>query len=199
MGTELEWKYDLPEGLPDGDLLSWKPVWSRMAETPRLYRMRTTYYDTPDRALSSRRITLRCRMENNLPVICVKAPLPGAADSRARGEWELPGTDPAAALPELIRLGAPRVLESLKQPIPVCGAEFVRTAVLLRFADGSAAELALDHGTLFGAARSLPLHVLELELKEGAPEASLALLDALEKRFALEPQPKSKYARARAL
>lgn len=199
MGTELEWKYDLPEGLPDGDILSWKPVRSRMAETPRLYRMRTSYYDTPDRALSARRITLRRRLENNRSVICAKAPLPGAADPHARGEWELAGTDPAAALPELIRLGAPRELASLGQPVPVCGAEFVRTAVLLRFADGSAAELALDHGILFGAARTLPLHVLELELKEGAPDASLAFLELLRARFSLESQPKSKYARAKAL
>ena len=199
MGTELEWKYELPEGLPDGDLLSWPPVRSRMAETPRLYRMRTTYYDTADRALSPRRITLRCRFENNQPVICVKAPLPPAADSGIRGEWELPGSDPAAALPELVRLGAPPELASLNGLGPVCGAAFVRTAVLLRFSDGSAAELALDHGTLFGASRSLPLHVLELELKEGAPDEPLAFAEALAARFALAPQPKSKYARARAL
>ena len=199
MGTELEWKYDLPEALPDGDLLSWVPLRSRMAGTPRLYRMQTTYYDTPDRALSARGITLRRRLENNLSVICAKAPLPGAADPHARGEWELAGSDPAAALQELVRQGAPSELTELGRPVPVCGAAFVRTAVLLRFADGSAAELALDHGKLFRAARSAPLHVLELELKEGAPAESLAFLKALAERFSLEPQPKSKYARARSL
>ncbi len=199
MGTELEWKYDLPEALPDGDLLSWKPLRRRMVGMPRLWRMRTTYYDTPDRALSARGITLRRRLENNLSVICAKAPLPGAADPHARGEWELAGSDPAAALQELVRLGAPSELTELGCPVPVCGAAFVRTAVLLRFDDGSAAELALDHGSLFGGSRSLPLRVLELELKEGAPAESLAFLKALAERFSLEPQPKSKYARARAL
>lgn len=199
MGTELEWKYDLPEALPDGDLLSWKPLRRRMVGMPRLWRMRTTYYDTPDRALSARGITLRRRLENNLSVICAKAPLPGAADPHARGEWELAGSDPAAALQELVRLGAPSELTELGCPVPVCGAAFVRTAVLLRFSDGSAAELALDHGTLFGAARSVPLHVLELELKEGAPDEPLAFAEALAARFALAPQPRSKYARARAL
>lgn len=199
MGTELEWKYDLPEALPDGDLLSWAPLRRRMAGTPRLYRMQTTYYDTPDRALSRRLITLRRRLENNLSVICAKAPLPGDADPNARGEWELEGSDPVAALPALIRLGAPPELAALGRPVPDCGAAFVRTAVLLRFDDGSAAELALDHGKLFRAARFAPLHVLELELKEGAPAESLALLRALAQRFTLAPQPKSKYARARVL
>lgn len=199
MGTELEWKYDLPETMPDGDLLSWAPLRRRMDGLPRLWRMRTTYYDTPDGAFSRRLITLRRRLENNHSVICAKAPLPGDPDPNARGEWELEGSDPAAALPELVRLGAPSELTALGRPVPVCGAAFVRTAVLLRFEDGSAAELALDHGTLFGASRSEPLHVLELEMKEGAPGEALAFLKALAARFGLAPQPRSKYARAKAL
>ena len=128
MGTELEWKYDLPEALPDGDLLSWKPLRRRMVGMPRLWRMRTTYYDTPDRALSARGITLRRRLENNLSVICAKAPLPGAADPHARGEWELAGSDPAATLPALVRLGAPPELTELGCPVPVCGAAALTTA-----------------------------------------------------------------------
>ena len=39
----------------------------------------------------------------------------------------------------------------------------------------------------------------KLELKAGDPAGTLALLAALRERFALEPQEKSKYARARAL
>ena len=45
----------------------------------------------------------------------------------------------------------------------------------------------------------MPLCELELEQKEGEPAGTLALLTALRERFALEPQEKSKYARARAL
>ena len=36
--------------------------------------METTYYDTPDRALSDRRITLRRRLENGVSICTVKTP-----------------------------------------------------------------------------------------------------------------------------
>ena len=74
-----------------------------------------------------------------------------------------------------------------------------RRAVLLGFADGSVSELALDLGTLSGPARSLPLCELELELKAGGPHATLALLADLRTRFGLEPETRSKLARARTL
>ena len=92
--------------------------------------------------------------------------------------------------------------EELLEPVPlVCmwEADFQRRAVLLRFDDGSAAELALDLGALYGPTHSLPLCELELELKEGEPAAALTLLAALRERFSLKPQEKSKFARARAL
>lgn len=199
MGIELEWKYDLPEALSFEELLAWDPLQSRMAEAPRRLRMQTTYYDTADRRLSERKITLRRRLENDSSVVCCKAPLPGAGRSARRGEWELEADDPIEALPRLTALGAPSLLTETRDYLPVCGAEFLRTAVLLRFADGSAAELALDAGTLRAPAASLPFRVLELELKEGAPGAALGFVRSLAARFGLRPQKKSKYARAREL
>ena len=186
MGIELEWKFALPEALPFADILDWDGIQRRMAETPRLYHMQTSYYDSPDRFLSSRRITLRRRLENERSVICCKAPVPGAADSRLRGEWELDADNLIAALPRLMDLGAPAELADCKELAPLCGA-------------GSAAELALDEGRLFGAERSIPLRELELELKAGAPYAALAFCRLLQARFNLISQEKSKFARAREL
>lgn len=199
MGKELEWKLAVPEACLLDDILAWEGVRARMAEEPRFYHMQSSYYDTPDRRFSRRRITLRRRLENETPVICVKAPLPGADDRYLHGEWEVEGADAAAALPRLVEMGAP---EELLEPVPlVCmwEADFERRAVLLRFDDGSAAELALDLGALYGPTHSLPLCELELELKEGGPAAALTLLAALRERYALKPQEKSKFARARAL
>ena len=199
MGKELEWKLAVPEACLLDEILAWEGVRARMAEEPRFYHMQTSYYDTPDRRFSRRRITVRRRLENETPVICVKAPLPGADDHWLHGEWELEGTDVAAALPRLVEMGAP---EELLEPVPlVCmwRADFARRAVLLRFDDGSAAELALDLGALYGPTHSLPLCELELELKEGEPAETLALLAALRERYDLKPQEKSKFARARAL
>lgn len=199
MGKEMEWKLAVPEACLLDDILAWEGVRTRMAEEPRFYHMQSSYYDTPDRRFSRRRITVRHRLENETPVICVKAPLPGADDRYLHGEWEVEGADVAAALPRLVELGAP---EELLEPVPlVCmwEADFERRAVLLRFDDGSAAELALDLGALYGPTHSLPLCELELELKEGEPAAALVLLAALRERFSLKPQEKSKFARARAL
>ena len=199
MGKELEWKLAVPEaGLLD-EILAWEGVRARMAEEPRFYHMQSSYYDAPDRRFSRRRITLRCRLENEISVICVKAPLPEADDRFLHGEWEVEGADLAAALPKLVELGAPALLLESVELNCLWRADFERRAVLLRFEDGSAAELALDLGALYGPTHSLPLCELELELKEGGPAAALALVAVLRERFSLKPQEKSKFARARAL
>ena len=199
MGTELEWKLSAPDPALLDAVLAWEGVVRLLAETPRHYHMQTTYYDSPDRALAPRRITLRRRLENQRSVVCVKAPLPGAADPHLHGEWELEADSPAEALPRLIALGAPALLGELERLVPVCGADFQRRAALLRFPDGSACELALDAGRLFSGDRSVPLCELELEQKEGSPAAALALRLALTERFGLSPQERSKYARAKEL
>ena len=199
MGTELEWKLSVPDPSLLDAVLAWEGVERLLAETPRHYHMQTTYYDSPERALAPRHITLRRRLENERSVICVKAPLPGAADRHLRGEWELEAESPAEALPRLIALGAPALLGELEALVVVCGADFQRRAALLRFPDGSACELALDCGRLFGRGGELPLCELELEQKEGSPHASQALYRALRARFGLAPQERSKYARAREL
>ena len=102
-------------------------------------------------------------------------------------------------MPRLIALGAPALLLELPQLIPVCGAEFLRRAMLLRFSDGSTSELALDSGSLLGSSRRIPLCELELEMKSGGTEATLRLLHRLMTHFGLRAQLLSKYARARAL
>ena len=62
--------------------------------------MATTYFDTPDRALSARHITLRRRMENGVSVCTLKTP----TDGIGRGEWELESDTIEAAIPELCKL-----------------------------------------------------------------------------------------------
>ncbi len=82
---------------------------------------------------------------------------------------------------------------------PVCGARFLRRSVMLRLADGSRAELACDCGVLHGKTEELPFAEVELESKEGAPDAAKALADRLAKQYNLRWEPLSKFARANAL
>ena len=199
MGKEQEWKLAVPEPALLDELLAWEGLRPLMAETPRVYRMQSAYFDAPDRRFSRRHITIRRRLENETPVVCVKVPLPGPAGCFLRGEWETEGDDVAAALPRLVAQGAPAALLEADALRCLWRAEFLRRAVLLRFPDGSAAELALDHGTLFGPTRSMPLCELELELKEGAPGETLTLYTALQAHFGLTPEGKSKLARAKSM
>lgn len=211
MGTELEWKYALPDPALLDEIAACETVRGRTVESPRRCHMQSEYYDTPDHLFFRERTTLRHRLEDESSVFCMKAPLRGEqsvgtalcrpspeADPHLRGEWETEAADLASALPRLAALGAP--VPPADTPLQVlCRADFIRRAVLLRLDDGSTAELALDLGTLSGATRSLPLCELELELKSGEPAAARAFAESLAARFSLRPEPLSKFARASAL
>lgn len=156
-------------------------------------KMRTTYFDTPDHALSARHITLRLRQENEITVCTVKTPMPGYG----RGEWECNCDDITQGVPILCQLGAPAELLTLTAAgvVPVCGAAFTRLAGLLTL-DDATVELALDQGILLGGGKEQPLCEVEVELKSGCPETLLAFAMLLAKKFGLQPENRSKFRRA---
>lgn len=200
MGKELEYKLLVPDEACLRQLLHDAEI-AAMAEGPwREMPMKTTYFDSPDRRFGTRHWTLRRRLEDGRSVVCVKTP---HAQAHTRGEWQVSAERPdETAVEALLQAGAPRellLLYGAGDILPVCGAEFVRTCVMLRFSDGSRAELALDKGVLFGQAERLPFTELELELYEGAPAQMTALAGTLCKRYGLCEQPRSKFARAREL
>ena len=154
--------------------------------------MQTTYYDTPDRILGSRKMTLRHRLENSEAVCTVKTP----ERDGARGEWDCRCDDINGALPELCKLGGPDILLSLGDRLEeVCAARFTRRATMI-VTDEFTAELALDSGALLGGGREAALCEVELELKDGDKDAMILYAQVLANRFGLIPQPKSKYRRA---
>lgn len=195
MGREVELKL----AVPDAALLE------KIYEDPAFseckcaeFSMRTTYFDTPNRRLYSRRWMLRQRLENGRTVTCFKMPL----GEHTRGEWEIEAEPLTAALALLAQQdGIPAELKELpaRELSPVCGAEFRRRTREIRFPDGSRAELACDLGTLTGGKRTLPLCEAELELKEGEPEQMQALAAYLCRKYGLREEPLSKFARAKQL
>lgn len=200
MGKELEYKLSVPNEqtllqiLADGELGALcTGAWMQT-------KMKTTYYDTPDRRFSSHAFTLRRRLEGAQSIVCLKTP---SKDAHTRGEWQIKAeTIDDAAIARLVELGAPtQVLFFYGEGniAPVCGAEFLRRHVMLTFSDGSRAELAGDCGILHGQNEQLPFTELELELYDGAPTQMLALVRRLCEAYGLHEEPKSKYARARAL
>jgi inorganic triphosphatase YgiF len=158
--------------------------------------METTYFDTPDFALSDRRVTLRRRMENGEAVCTVKTPI----SELGRGEWDCRCENIEEAILALCKLGAPMDLLALTADgvAPVCGAKFTRRAGLV-MVQGTELEIALDRGILIGCGNEIPLCEVEVELKSGDPDTAVSFGTALADRFGLQPQKKSKFRRALAL
>ncbi len=178
MGVELEYKFAAtPEILEKlaGDFGPFRTI-----------HMHTTYYDTPSRSFSRARCTFRLRRENDVCICTLKLPLPDGS----RAEFECPADTIEAGLAQL-----PQAQALADGPLEVvCGARFTRLAC-----DVGSAELALDSGILLGAGKEIPLCEVEAEHKQGDPTETLALAQVIMDRYGLQPEPRSKFARAIAL
>ena len=200
MGKELEYKYSAPSREVLDRLAADEEV-NALAEGPWVERlMKTTYYDSADQRFSAHKWTLRHRMEGEESVVCVKTP---TGIAHMRGEWQIkaPKIDDAA-IEGLILAGAPKELllfYGAGDVAPVCGASFLRRCRMLRFPDGTRAELAADFGTLCGISQEAPLIEMELELYEGSGETVRDFAQKLAHRYGLTEQKRSKHARARCL
>lgn len=188
MAAEFELKYRLPEATRTAIIRDFPGPWE---EIP----MRTTYYDTPDGAISRRHWTLRHRREGSRDVCTLKTP----GENHARGEWEWDCGEIRQALTPLGRLsGHSELPEVARELVEVCAAAFTRQALLIA-REGFTAELVLDCGFLSGGGAQIPLEEAELELKSGSREALMAFAAAFAEKYALTAEPLSKFARARAL
>lgn len=188
MGKEFELKYQASPEILEKIQKKWggfSPI-----------AMETTYFDTPDGDMKALRWTLRRRLENGKSICSLKTP----GDGLRRGEWEWEGADIAAAIYELCKLGAPEILLSYAEKgfAPVCGARLVRLARMTPV-PGGRVELALDQGVFLGKGRQEPFSELEVELKSGTEEATLAFAAQLAAEYALQPEHRGKAERAMAL
>ena len=186
MGIEIELKY---RATPEQQ----QAVLKACGAAAHTISMETTYYDTADRQLSARKITLRRRLENGVSVCTLKTP----ASGNARGEWDCLRDTIEEVIPELCKLADREDLLELLGGgvVPVCGARFTRQAADIQTADFTA-ELALDNGVLLGGSREMPLCEIELELKSGNPEAMRVYMQLLAAVNGLVPEKKSKFRRA---
>ena len=200
MGIELEFKLAVPNPALLEQILFDKEVAQVRQGNYRLLNMATVYYDTPDRRLRQRHWTLRLRQENDAFIVTLKTPAEGRG--KARGEWAVEACSVQNALPQLVEQGAPADLTEVladQSIIPVCAAQFTRRAADVVFADGTICELCGDIGALSGGGKEESLCEIEVELKEGSAETAEAFAGELMKRFDLQEEPRSKFARAAAL
>ena len=171
-------------------------IHNSLSEPFYLFQMETTYYDTPDEALSRQKITLRRRYENGVSVCTLKTPAAGVG----RGEFQTEAANIETAIPELCKLSSFAQLESLAAEglNEVCGAKFTRIARKIAFGS-SVLELALDEGYLLGNGKTLPLWEVEVELVSGKPQDADLYGALLVGKFSLQEETRSKFRRAMAL
>ena len=186
MGLEYEKKFRA-----DDETL--KSIHASLKEPPYLLQMETTYYDTPQNALSARKLTLRRRLENGVSVCTLKTP----TGTAARGEFQVECDHIGDAIPILCKLSNLEELSFLTAEgvRPVCGAKFTRTARKIPFGD-SLLEVALDAGMLSGGDKQIPLYEVEVELLSGNRQDADLYAALLAQRFSLQEEPKSKFRRA---
>jgi len=188
MGLEFELKYAATPELLDAIRASYPGEYVTIPMT-------TSYYDTPDGAVSARRWTLRHRREGENHVCTLKTPA-----GESRNEWETNCDAIEKAIPELVRQSGLEELAQLTETglVLSCGAEFTRLAAAMTIGQ-TVVELALDRGVLKNGTRVLPFAEMEVELKSGSEDDARRFAETLAERFSLKPQPKSKFARAKAL
>ncbi len=136
------------------------------------------YFDTPDGKLRAAGLALRVRSTPRGWVQTLKGEGTGAAGMYERPEWEWPvpsssvAGDLLASTPAIKALGGKKNLtKALASLAPAFETEFKRTIHLLRFTDGSEAELCLDLGEVRAQVRSdmrvEPICEAEIELRGG--------------------------------
>jgi inorganic triphosphatase YgiF len=192
--VELELKL---ECAPDDRkrLASTAPLASVAGTTRRLV---STYFDTPERDLRRAGYSLRVRRDGRKRIQTIKADGAGAAGLFARPEWEgsITGDVPmfdATCAPLVAALG-PATLARI-------GAIFVtnvrRTLWVIDYA-GAGIEVALDDGEIRAGERIERVCELELELRDGDPQALFDLARALNEDVPLRLAVRSKADRGYA-
>ncbi|MBW6390585.1 CYTH domain-containing protein [Billgrantia antri] len=196
MSEEIEMKLALGETGPER--LLQHPLLRSGVDDAR--HLANVYFDTPAGELEAARMALRLRRHGDSWVQTLKTSGEGAGGYSRRDEWEWPVASETldrarlAELPPIAGLGDD-VLERLE---PRFATDFERRAWRLELAEATI-EVALDQGEIRAAGRHVPIRELELELKDGAPQALWSLAQAFAETVPLRPADASKAARGSAL
>ena len=162
---EIELKLHFPPG--SRNLLEASAILA--ASESRLCQQITTYYDTPDCALSRAGLSLRVRQSGETRIQTVKSLVYGQSLAAIRKEFAWPIDQD---WPEVDRLAEFTELATIAQLIrnrlePVFVTDVHRTTRLLHLADDTDVEVAIDVGQIAAGTACSLVSELELELKRG--------------------------------
>ncbi|SAL01312.1 CHAD domain-containing protein [Caballeronia pedi] len=172
------------------------PAISRLLVNPATTdELTSTYFDTPDLRLHKCGASLRVRTTGDIRVQTFKLDGTIKAGLFERDEFEGPvqGDSPELeSLRQLVPEGkkAAKVLQAdelAAQLQPLFVTRVKRATAVLHLSDDTEVELAVDDGVIEAQTASTPIHAVELELQNGAPEQlyelALALLEIVPLRI----------------
>lgn len=160
-----------------------------------LKRLENTYFDTPDLALRTRRITLRIRKTPTEQLQTVKCTAESGAGLSSRPEWETPYANAFDFTPVDNRKLRAFLKQRQSELVPVFTTYFERRTWRIDVSRKIAIWVMVDSGHVSSADRVLPISEVELELAQGSPEDILDFATALATHLPLVPNDVSKAER----
>lgn len=158
------------------------------------------YYDTPERDLARAKVALRLRRDGDQHIQTLKSRGQSVAGLSERNEWDWHLDKPKLDTKKLTDDCWPAPLAELDKKTlkPIFTTDFVREKAEIAWGRGKAKvviEAALDLGKVVAGKQSEDICELELELRQGDPEALLELAAELAADLALMPCDISKAER----
>ncbi|GAB2883941.1 hypothetical protein GCM10027046_10550 [Uliginosibacterium flavum] len=197
MANEIELKLAFPPAARAAILRH--PLLANAKRIGRAQTLINTYFDTPEMALSARRVALRTRKAGKLWLQTVKCAAESLGGLSSRPEWEqaFNGSFDFSA----IDAPAPRRLleKHAHRIVPLFTTNFRRETLLLTPREGVRIQVMIDSGEISANGRVEPISELELELETGCADDLLAIASELATSLPLLPYDPSKAARGYAL
>jgi inorganic triphosphatase YgiF len=163
--------------------------------------LESVYYDTADLRLHRRAVSLRVRRQGKRFVQTLKLGGDRTGTHLDRSEWEvpLPGRELDLSLLDAPEARAELALIAADELRPVFTAEVKRTRRVLNGGE-SAVEVSIDRGEIrLDGGRSEPVSELELELKQGSPQALYDIAVAVAEAVPVRLETRTKADRGYAL
>ncbi|MEN3112182.1 CYTH and CHAD domain-containing protein [Uliginosibacterium paludis] len=193
MAREIELKLAFPPEALDAVLAH--PLLAGAARQGSRKTLINTYFDTPDLALSAKRIALRTRKSGENWLQTVKCAAESFGGLSSRPEWEKAFSGEF----DFSDVEATEVRRTLEKHhaalVPLFSTDFVRDTLKLEPRDGVSILVMIDRGEISAAGRQTLISELELELVSGDADDLLELACALASGLPLIPFDPSKAAR----
>jgi triphosphatase len=188
MESELKFKLKAAQGAQaEHILVSRHPDARGVAQ-----QLTTTYFDTPDLAVSRAGFTLRVRQAGDgfIQTMKTSGTTGGRIAQRSEQEWAV-----RRARPDFRRLAGTPIAGLRARVVPLFVTDIHRTTYLIPLGAGAIVEVAIDDGEIRAGGRTQPVRELEIELKSGPAAALYAFAAAFHAALPLEIAAESKAAR----